>query len=87
MSNESVCWNKFEDKARYIVRCDMTEDVKKGFYAALIVEEVPLRSERGRDFKEHSFIVHIYSPITLHNFLPFPLKVTSPVSWIIYIFI
>lgn len=80
MSNESVCWNSFEDKARHIVRCDISDDMKQGFYAALIVEEIPVRSERGREVGDSCFIVHIYSPITLHNFLPFPLHVTDPIE-------
>uniref|UniRef100_A0A158Q918 VP13A protein n=1 Tax=Elaeophora elaphi TaxID=1147741 RepID=A0A158Q918_9BILA len=80
MSNESVCWNKFEDKARYIVRCDLSEDMKQGLFVALIVEEVRLKAERSRDLDDNSFIVHIFSPLTLHNFLPFPLHLTSPIQ-------
>lgn len=80
MSNESVCWSKFEDKIRYIVRCDLSEDMRQGLFIALIVEEVPLKAERSRDLDDNSYIVHIFSPLTLHNFLPFPLQLTSPVS-------
>ncbi|KAL3998071.1 N-terminal region of Chorein a TM vesicle-mediated sorter family protein [Acanthocheilonema viteae] len=80
MSNESVCWNKFEDKARYIVRCDLSEDMKQGLFIALIVEEVPLKAERSRNLDDNSYVVHIFSPLTLHNFLPFPLRLTSPMQ-------
>ncbi|MCP9261143.1 Vacuolar protein sorting-associated protein 13A [Dirofilaria immitis] len=80
MSNESVCWNKFEDKARYIVRCDLSEDMKQGLFIALIVEEVPLKAERSRCSDDSSYTVHIFSPLTLHNFLPFPLRLTFPIQ-------
>ncbi|VDM07504.1 unnamed protein product [Wuchereria bancrofti] len=80
MSNESVCWNKFEDRARYIVRCDLSEDMKQGLFVALIVEEIPLKAERSRDLDDISYIVHIFSPLTLHNFLPIPLRLTSPIQ-------
>ncbi|VDP11245.1 unnamed protein product, partial [Onchocerca flexuosa] len=80
MSNESICWNKFEDKARYIVRCDLSEDMKQGLFIALIVEEVPLKAERSRNLDDSSYVVHIFSPLTLHNFLPFPLKLISPIQ-------
>ncbi|VIO96842.1 Uncharacterized protein BM_BM5678 [Brugia malayi] len=80
MSNESVCWNKFEDKARYIVRCDLSEDMKQGLFVALIVEEIPLKAERSRDLDDISYIVHIFSPLTLHNFLPIALRLTSPIQ-------
>ncbi|VDN06934.1 unnamed protein product [Thelazia callipaeda] len=81
MSNESVCWIKFEDKARYVVRCDLSEDMKQGLFVALVVEEVPLKAERSRDLDDRSYIVHIFSPLTVHNFLPFPLRITSPITY------
>lgn len=79
-SNESICWRKFVDKARYVVRCDVSDDSKKCLYAALHVEEVLVKAERSREFTDKVYIVHIYPTVTLHNLLPFPLQVCSPVS-------
>uniref|UniRef100_F1KPF0 Vacuolar protein sorting-associated protein 13A n=1 Tax=Ascaris suum TaxID=6253 RepID=F1KPF0_ASCSU len=77
-SNESICWRKFVDKARYVVRCDVSDDSKKCLYAALHVEEVLVKAERSREFTDKVYIVHIYPTVTLHNLLPFPLQVCSP---------
>uniref|UniRef100_A0A915Q109 Vacuolar protein sorting-associated protein 13A n=1 Tax=Setaria digitata TaxID=48799 RepID=A0A915Q109_9BILA len=80
MSNESICWNKFNDKTRYIVRCDLSEDMKQGLFVALVIEEVLLKAERSRNLDDSCYIVHIFSPLTLHNFLPFPVRLISPVQ-------
>ncbi|VDM41632.1 unnamed protein product [Toxocara canis] len=78
MSNEAISWYKFEDKARYVMRCDMSDDSKRCLYAALVIEQVPVKAERSRDFVDQVYIVHIYPTVTLQNLLPFPIQVSSP---------
>ncbi|VDK42182.1 unnamed protein product [Anisakis simplex] len=79
MSNESIVWSEFKDKARYMVRCD-EEGTKQCLYAALVVEEVPVKAESRGDLSKRIFVVHIYPTVTLQNLLPFNLRVLSSVE-------
>lgn len=81
MSNESLNWYKFEDKARYLIRCDQVDNPKQGNFAALSVEELRVKAERSREFIDRIFIVHIYPTVTLHNLLPFLIRLLLPVSF------
>ncbi|MFH4981578.1 hypothetical protein AB6A40_008287 [Gnathostoma spinigerum] len=79
-SNESVIWYDFETKKRHILRCDLSADTKMGVYAALIIEEFTVKSEKHRSLTDRIFVVHIYPPVTLQNFLPFLVRIKSPLE-------
>lgn len=81
MSNEPISWHTFEDKQREVIRCDSSADPNAAFYAALVIQQIPIKGERGSNFSDTSFTVHIYQPLTLHNFLPVPLRVLNPVRY------
>uniref|UniRef100_A0A158R6A3 VPS13 domain-containing protein n=1 Tax=Syphacia muris TaxID=451379 RepID=A0A158R6A3_9BILA len=78
MSNEPICWHTFENKQREIIRCDSSSDPTTGFYSALVIEEILVKVEKSNCLMDSAFIVHIYHPLTFHNFLPFPITVKYP---------
>ncbi|KHN78108.1 Vacuolar protein sorting-associated protein 13C [Toxocara canis] len=80
LSKESVCWLKFVDKERYVLRCKSTSEATEMLYVVLVVEETAAKPYNVTEFNDKVYLVHICSPVTVQNLLPFPVKVTSPVE-------
>lgn len=79
-SAESISWHDFEDKSRFTIRCDLTEDSHDGLFIDAVVTTEDVQCENGKDFVDKLYTVHLYPPLHFRNLLPMDLNVTLPVE-------
>lgn len=65
------------------MRCDLSEDLTKGFYIDTVVETENVMGEKGKHFVDKLYTVHLCPPLHLNNYIPLPLKISKPVSLIL----
>ncbi|VDM48472.1 unnamed protein product [Toxocara canis] len=52
LSKESVCWLKFVDKERYVLRCKSTSEATEMLYVVLVVEETAAKPYNVTEFND-----------------------------------
>lgn len=78
-SNEAISWHRFDTIDRWAVRCDLSENLRSGYYIEAVVEVENVIDAKGKAHSNTIYTVHLYPPLFFHNLLPLPLEIKTPV--------
>lgn len=78
-SNEAISWHEFDNTDRWAVRCDLSENLRSGYYIEAVVETEDIIDAKGKSHSNTLYTVHLYPPLFFHNLLPLPLEIKTPV--------